>query len=56
MGTGAVIIIALFGQLTFSALIDNYGWLGAIQHPVSREQIIGLTLMLIGIVYVNLPH
>lgn len=53
LGTGAVIIIALFGQLTFSALIDNYGWLGAQQHPVSREQVIGLVLMLIGIVGVN---
>lgn len=53
LGTGAVIVIALFGQLTFSALIDNYGWLHAPKNSVSREQIIGLVLMMIGIIGVN---
>lgn len=54
MGTGKVIIIALFGQLTFSTLIDNFGWLSASQHHVSKSQILGLLLMLIGIIGVNL--
>nr|WP_048000658.1 DMT family transporter [Lactiplantibacillus herbarum] len=54
IGTEKVIIIALFGQLLVSALIDDFGWLSAVKKPISRLQIWGLILMLIAIIVINL--
>jgi len=54
IGTEKVIIIALFGQLLVSALIDNFGWFSAVKKTISRLQIWGLVLMLIAIVIINL--
>lgn len=53
IGTGKVIVIALFGQLTFSALIDNFGWFAAPKQPITRLQLLGLNLMLVAIIVVN---
>lgn len=54
IGTEKVIIVALFGQLLVSALIDNFGWFSAAKKPISRLQIWGLVLMLIAIIVINL--
>ncbi|ARN96698.1 DMT family transporter [Levilactobacillus brevis] len=53
LGTSQVIIIALCGQLVFSTLIDRFGWLRAVRHSVSRAQVIGLVLMLLGTILVK---
>lgn len=49
LGTGRVIIIALFGQLVFSALIDQFGWFKAPHRNVGAIQIIGFMAMLLAI-------
>jgi transporter family-2 protein len=54
LGTGQVIIIALFGQLVFSMLIDQFGWFKANVNRISRLQIIGAIAMLLGTVMVKL--
>lgn len=54
LGTGKVIIIALFGQLLCSALIDQFGWFKANMKRIERLQIVGLLVMLVGIVLVQL--
>lgn len=53
MGTGRVIMIALFGQLLFSALIDQFSWFRSVHRSVGRMQIIGLVAMLVGIFIIN---
>lgn len=53
LGTGRVIIIALFGQLLFSALIDQFGWLHADKNSMTRLQFLGLLVMLAGTIIIN---
>lgn len=53
LGTGKVIVIALFGQLLFSTLIDQFGWFHATKHQTRRVQILGLIAMLVGIFMVD---
>lgn len=53
LGTGRVVIIALFGQLVFSALIQQFGWFKSIIHRITRSQIIGTIIMFIGIILIK---
>ena len=54
IGTGQVVVMALFGQLTFSVVIDQFGLFEAIKSPVSRQKIIGLIIMSIGVILIKL--
>lgn len=54
LGTGQVVIVALFGQLVFSALIQQFGWFKSPVYPITRPQIIGTIVMFIGIVLIKL--
>jgi len=49
IGTGQVVVIALFGQLVFSALIDYFGLFQSKVNRVSAARIMGLVLMFIGV-------
>lgn len=53
LGTGTVVISSLFGQLTFSVVIDQWGLFGASIKPVSVAKLIGLVVALLGIVLIN---
>jgi len=53
LGTGQVIIIALFGQLLFSTLIDQFGWFKSNVSQVSKLQMFGLAIMLAGTMLVK---
>ena len=50
IGTGQVVVMALFGQLTFSAIIDQFGFFHALKSPVSRQKLLGLVIMFIGVI------
>lgn len=50
IGTGAVVVISLFGQLGFSILVDQFAFFRSSKIPVTRLQIIGAAVMLVGIV------
>lgn len=54
IGTGLVVVMGLFGQLTCSILIDKFGLFGAVRKNVTRIQIIGLLLMIIGVALIKL--
>jgi transporter family-2 protein len=49
-----VVVMALLGQLTFSVVIDQFGLFEAIKSPVSRQKIIGLIIMSIGVILIKL--
>lgn len=53
LGTGQVVIIALFGQLIFSALIQQFGWFKSQVIRITRPQIIGTIVMFIGILLIK---
>ncbi|GEO78946.1 hypothetical protein FD29_GL001220 [Companilactobacillus mindensis DSM 14500] len=53
IGTGQVVVIALFGQLFFSALIDQFGFFQSKINRVEMIRIIGLVAMFLGVVSVH---
>lgn len=53
LGTGQVVILALFGQLVFSALIQQFGWFNSRVIKMSRSQGIGTVIMFVGILLVK---
>ena len=54
IGAGAFVILVLIGQMLVSLLIDNYGLLLSKKRKVSRIQVIGLAVMLLGAVIIKL--
>lgn len=53
VGTGLAVIIVLVGLMIGSLLIDQFGWLGSEQHPVSFIQIVGLLVMIAGVTVIR---
>jgi len=53
IGTGQVVVLALFGQLLFSALVENYGWFESEPNRITRPKILGLLVMFIGVLVVK---
>lgn len=53
LGTGQVVILALFGQLVFSALIQQFGWFNSCTMKISRSQTIGTVIMFVGILMIK---
>lgn len=54
VGTGSVVVCSLFGQLAFSAVIDEWGLFAAQRKPVTRTKMIGIVLALMGVVLISL--
>jgi len=54
IGTGQVVVLALFGQLVFSALVEHFGLFGSQVTRLSRAKIIGLISMFIGVLIVKM--
>lgn len=53
IGTGQVVVIALFGQLFFSALIDHLGLFESNVNKVRFSRIIGLVIMFLGVIGIH---
>lgn len=53
LGTGQVVILALFGQLVFSALIQQFGWFKSRVIKMNRVQGMGAALMFVGILLIK---
>ncbi|MCT3283775.1 hypothetical protein C6Y11_14035 [Lactiplantibacillus pentosus] len=53
IGTGQVVVIALFGQLLFSAIIEQFGWFEAQAQRVKLPRLVGLLLMLVGVIGIH---
>ena len=53
LGTGQVVVLALFGQLFFSAVIDHWGLLRSTATRVTLKRLLGLVVMFIGVVMLH---
>ncbi|GEO69288.1 membrane protein [Levilactobacillus acidifarinae] len=53
IGTGQVVVLALFGQLLFSALIDQFGWFEAVINRVALSRLVGLVALFLGVLSVH---
>ena len=51
-GISNAVSFVLLGQLVAMSLIDHYGFVGAIQNPLSSQRLIGLILMATGVIMV----
>lgn len=53
LGTGEVVVFSLFGQLLFSTLIDQFGLFESKKKAITRQKIIGLILLFVGVLLLN---
>lgn len=54
VGVGLLTILNIFGMLVSGALIDHFGLLNVEKRPVTGRKLLGLTLVLAGIVFLNI--
>ena len=54
IGTGALIIFALLGQMGTSLMVDKYGLLGAVRKEILRVQYLGILVMLAGVILIKI--
>ena len=54
LGLSTMISIGLFGQLLFSVIVGNYGWLDLPVEPINTKRVIGTIAMATGILLINL--
>jgi transporter family-2 protein len=53
LGAAALVGLVVTGQLLFSVLADQYGWLGFEQHPASLWRYVGCALMMLGVTLIS---
>lgn len=53
LGAGALVALVVAGQLIFSVLLDNFGWLGFAQHPAGIARLAGCFLMIAGVFLIS---
>lgn len=49
IGVASSVLIALTGQLLISAVLDNYGFLGAAVRPITLPRLLGIAVMFLGV-------
>lgn len=54
IGTGPTIVLVLFGQITGSILVQQFGMFRSAKQTIVPVQLIGLVIMLTGVVLINL--
>lgn len=52
LGAAALLALTVFGQLVASLVVDNYGWLGFPQHPLTLARVAGVALLLAGVILI----
>ena len=52
LGAGGVTAATIAGQLTFSVVIDHYGWLGVEKQPINATRVMGVLLLAVGVILV----
>ena len=54
IGTGPTVVLVLFGQITGSILVQQFGMFRSAKQTIVPVQLIGLVIMLTGVVLINL--
>ncbi|MCO7175223.1 DMT family transporter [Sporolactobacillus kofuensis] len=49
IGAALTVVLALCGQMVIALIIDHFGWFGVPKHPINRQRIFGIILMIAGI-------
>ena len=55
IGLGNAIFFVLLGQIVAAAVIDHFGWLGAIQTAMTPKRAIGIAVMALGLYLARKP-
>jgi bacterial/archaeal transporter family-2 protein len=55
LGAGALTAATISGQLTMSAAVDQFGWLGVERDPITATRAAGLALLVVGTFLVVRP-
>lgn len=53
IGAVSLVAVVLAGQALASLMVDQYGWVGFAEHPVTPGRLIGLGLIALGVVLVR---
>src|SRR5699024_11182120 len=54
IGTGPTVVLVLFGQITGSILVQQFGLFRSQKSSTAPIQVLGLLIMLVGVIIVNL--
>ncbi len=49
IGSTSLVACVIAGQLVASIVIDHFGWIGYVVHPISPGRIVGAILLLVGV-------
>jgi transporter family-2 protein len=49
IGAAGAIVSIVAGQLLVSAILDQFGWLGAMERPLDAARALGLAVVLVGV-------
>jgi bacterial/archaeal transporter family-2 protein len=53
IGPGALLGAVVAGQMSAALLLEHFGWLGTVQHPVSVLRVLGVLLIVGGVALVR---
>ena len=48
IGPGPLLALVVMGQMSAALLLEHFGWLGAVRHPVSWVRVLGVLLIVAG--------
>jgi len=48
LGLAGTLTLTIVSQLTIGAVLDHFGWLGAVQHSLDPPRVIGMLIMFTG--------
>ena len=49
LGTASLLGLALSGQLAMALVVDHFGWLGLLEHPITLTRLVGVALLGVGV-------
>ena len=49
LGASTMTGLLVTGQIIFSVILDNFGWLGFEQHPAKMGRLVGAAIMIVGL-------
>ena len=54
VGPGPLLAAVVLGQLSAALILEQFGWLGTVQHPVNAARILGVLFIVVGAALVRL--
>jgi bacterial/archaeal transporter family-2 protein len=54
IGPGPLLALVVMGQMSAALMLEHFGWLGTVQHPVNGVRILGVVLIVAGAALVRL--